>query len=103
MAYGNPGPQEDMYEDGGSDEQHEGQESEKEGTSKSYPLPKEVLEGKDFKPGDELVLKIDAIHDDMIEVSYAPAKEQEKSGEGEHEEMGEPESAQAGGMSSMYE
>jgi len=43
-------------------------------------LPKSILMGKDFKVNDEIVLKIDAIREDEIEVSYAsePEKKSEK-------------------------
>ena len=44
-------------------------------------LPKSILMGKDFKPGEEIVLKIEAIHDDEVEVSYATGKGSEGGGE----------------------
>jgi len=69
-------------------------------------LPKSILAGKDFKPGDEIVLKIDAIHDDEVEVSYATAKGPEGEG-GEKQEMAGQGEASAGGgdaeMRSMME
>lgn len=37
-------------------------------------LPKSILGGKQFNVGDEVVLKITAMHDDQISVAYAPAK-----------------------------
>lgn len=37
-------------------------------------LPKSILAGKDFKPGEEVVLKIVRIHDDEVEVAYASEK-----------------------------
>jgi len=37
-------------------------------------LPKAILAGKDFKVGDEVVLKITAMHDSEISVEYAPEK-----------------------------
>lgn len=45
-------------------------------------LPKTILGGKDFQPGEEVVLKIVALHDDEVEVSYAP----EKSGSADESE-----------------
>jgi hypothetical protein len=98
MAYDNPGS---MYDDADQPPKpspaeqtpdEEGKEGE-QGEEKTYVLPKEILMGKDFKPGDEVVLKIKAIHDDRIEVAYAPAKEQE----GKQEEGGEGEGAAPGG------
>lgn len=49
-------------------------------------LPKSILAGKHFEPGDEIVLRITRIMDDQVEVAYAPEK---KSDEGEGEEGGE--------------
>lgn len=100
---------EDYYSDNPGPEGASKEEPKEEGgeTERSYVLPKEVLMGKDFKPGDELVLKITAIHDDQIEVSYAPAKDQEEKSESpEHEaaegaEGGAP--AKPGEMSSMMD
>jgi hypothetical protein len=40
-------------------------------------LPKSILMGKEAKPGDRLLLKIEAVHDDEIEVSYPTEKEEE--------------------------
>lgn len=60
---------------------------EKEGDSPVAILPKSILAGKDFKPGEEVVLKIVEIHDDEVVVEYAP----EKGGEGE-ESYSEPQS-----------
>lgn len=37
-------------------------------------LPKSILAGKDFKPGDEVVLKVVHLYDDEVEVAYAPEK-----------------------------
>lgn len=50
-------------------------------------LPKSVLGGKEFKPGDEVVLKIEHIYEDEVEVSYATGKDSDK---GEPEAGGEP-------------
>ena len=46
-------------------------------------LPKSILAGKDFKPGEEVVLKVLRILDDQVEVAYA-------TGEGSKEESPEP-------------
>lgn len=55
-------------------------------------LPKSILAGKEFKPGEEVVLKIVHIYDDDVEVEYATGKEDEEKGEGEHDENAESES-----------
>lgn len=55
-------------------------------------LPKSILAGKDFKPGEEIVLKIVRIMDDQVEVAYAPEKPKEggeEAGEGMHDEGAE--------------
>lgn len=103
----NPEASDDMYSDaqaGNSDQKPESQgDPEEQSESKSYLLPKAIAEGKDFKPGDEIVLRIVADHDDQFEVEYAPAKEQEKEPQ-QPETGGEPAGApQGAGMQSMYE
>lgn len=47
------------------------EKTEEEGAGESALLPKSILAGKDFNPGDELVLKVVAIHGDEVEVEYA--------------------------------
>lgn len=37
-------------------------------------VPKSLLAGKDFKPGEEVVFKIVRMLDDEVEVAYAPEK-----------------------------
>lgn len=37
-------------------------------------LPKSILAGKEFQPGEEVVLKVVHIYDDEVEVEYAPEK-----------------------------
>ena len=102
------GNSESMYSDaeGSSPESKEPDKPEEKDDHKTYLLPVGVAEGKEFEPGDEIVLRIEAIHDDQFEVSYAPAKEQEKGKEPEG--MGEEASQGAeaggqGGMGSMYD
>ncbi len=64
-------------------------------------LPKAILMGKKFNVGDEVVLKITAIHDDQIEVEYATGEEEkpeegtpaEEAGETPAEEAAEPAAA----------
>jgi hypothetical protein len=95
MAYDNPGHGggESFYDDAPPAKEKEESGSNEDG-QKTYVLPKAVLEGKEFEPGDELVLRIVSMHEDQIEVTYAPAKEQEK-GEGQGE--GQMAEAPAGG------
>jgi len=42
-------------------------------------LPKSVLGGQDFKPGEEVVLQIKHVYSDEVEVAYAPKKPEEKT------------------------
>lgn len=52
-------------------------------------LPKSILGGKEFQPGQEVMLKIVAMHDDQVEVEYAPEKpdENENPGAGPGDQM----------------
>ena len=103
-AYGNPGASGgDNYDDAAANEPSEktaGGESEETEESPRGLLPKSILMGKEFKPGDEIVLKIDAIHDDEVEVSYAPEKSEAHS-ESEEYPMEKP--AGDSEMASMME
>lgn len=40
--------------------------------SNSVMAPKSILMGKDFKVGDEVVLKVKSMQGDMVELEYAP-------------------------------
>jgi len=45
-------------------------------------IPKSLLAGKDFKPGDEIVFKIVHLYDDEAEIAYATEKKsKDDSGE----------------------
>src|SRR5574342_368805 len=58
-----------------------GGENEREDTedvAETALLPKSILAGKDFKPGDELVLEVVHLYDDEVEVKYASAKHEEE-------------------------
>lgn len=87
-------PGENYY--GGMDESAPDESSQKPGSSEDseYPesetalLPKSILGGKDFKEGEEVVLKIVHLYDDEVEVQYAPEKPEK---EGEKGMMGKPE------------
>jgi hypothetical protein len=63
-------------------------------------LPKSILAGKKFQPGDEIVLKVVRLYDDEVEVEYASAPEgdaggEDEGGEEDGEDMGD------GGMDQM--
>lgn len=53
-------------------------------------IPKALLAGKEFNVGDEVVLKITAMHGDSVQVEYAPEK-----GKGEEEEYEGDKNAEA--------
>ena len=48
-------------------------------SSETALLPKSILAGKEFNVGDEVVLKIVAMHDDEVEVEYAKSDDKPKS------------------------
>lgn len=62
--------------------------------SQTAELPKSVLGGKEFKPGEEVVLEIVQVNEDSVIVKYATEK-------GEKKEEAAPK--EGGGMSSLYE
>lgn len=51
-------------------------------------IPKSILAGKDFKPGDEVVLKIVKLYDDQAEVEYATEKGKDSGRAAMHSRMG---------------
>lgn len=89
MAYGNPNsdyyPSDDAApSQAGSSEGTEppkGDEDEKD-EGVTALLPKSILAGKEFQPGEEVVLKIVHIYDDEVEVAYATGEESDEKEEG---------------------
>lgn len=75
----------------------ENTESEDTGESGSETalIPKSVLGGKEFKPGEEVVLKVTHVYEDEVAVEYAPEKpseEPELAGDDEFDMMEKGES-----------
>lgn len=104
MAYGNSnpgpaGPSSDMFSDGDGAAPEKKEGMEEEGGEATGILPKSLMAGKDFKVGEEIVLKITHIGEDSFEVEYSKGKD-EKS----HDDK-EPAMAGGGdsGMSGMME
>lgn len=64
--------------EGGNEEPHDE-------SGETALLPKSILAGKEFRPGEEVVLKIVRVHDDEVEVEYAPEKPKESESEQEPE------------------
>lgn len=90
MPYGNPGPgggnpneaASDPFADAEMPEKQAAPTEEKEHEEGvTAMLPKSILAGKEFKPGEEVVLKIVAMHDDQVEVTYATGKGGDEGGE----------------------
>lgn len=94
--YGGSGPGPAQDPDMAADEaQDKGEttdeKTEEEGAGESAMLPKSILAGKAFEPGDELVLKVVAMHGDEVEVEYAKEGGDEKrSRKGGDMDDGEP-------------
>lgn len=101
-----PAPPEDMFTDGPEPAAPKTAETDEPGENHTAVLPKSILAGKDFKPGEEVVLKIVAIHDNDVEVEYAPEKGSEET-KAEPEEEVAPTPPESGGgdqeMASMME
>jgi hypothetical protein len=96
---------EDYYSDGGDAPSSKAGEAPETGAGDADQptgiLPKAILAGKKFNVGDEVMLKIVAIHGDEVQVAYAPEKEEPSEAPAPGEE---PEPAAApSGMSSMME
>jgi len=75
-------------------------EQEDQEDSQTAEIPKGVLGGKDFKPGEEVVLEVVQVMEDSVLVKYASEKG------GEEEAAAEPAAAPApggGAMNSVYE
>ncbi len=51
----------------------------KEEEGETALLPKSILAGKEFKPGEEVVLKIVHMYDDEVEVAYATGEEKDEN------------------------
>lgn len=49
-----------------------------EGGVQTALIPKSLLMGKEFNPGDEVVLEIVHLYEDEVEVKYAPEKKDKK-------------------------
>lgn len=77
-------------------------EEEETSDSSTAVIPKALLSGKEWKPGDQITLEIVQMNEDGAVVKYAS-----ESGSEEESEAPEPEAAppaqEAGGMSSMME
>lgn len=98
-TYGNPGPSSDYFSDGPAES---GGPPKEKSEGQTAILPKSILAGKEFKPGEEVVLKIVAIHDNDVEVEYSHDEEKEEESPAEPPMEGAP-PAPGGDMASMME
>ena len=73
----------DYYGDSESDMDEKpdmGSESESEEKDTTALIPKSLLAGKEFKPGEEIMFKIVHMYDDEVEIEYSHSdKKEEKS------------------------
>lgn len=95
-----PGETSDLYTDETAaptpeapEEEMAEEEAPEEDSSPTAELPKSVLGGKEFKPGEEVVLKVVQVMENSVLVQYAT----EDEGEGEGEYAAPPEEMAGGG------
>lgn len=91
--------QEDLYDDSPAASGKAPDAPKKDEGETTALLDKSILAGKPFEVGDEVVLKIVAMHDNEIEVAYAPEKPHDEEAEkkGEMSSMKEPAMANESG------
>lgn len=87
---------ENYYEDAEAPEMENKEGS--SGDNQTAVLPKSILGGKEFKPGDEVVLRIVNTQEDSVVVEYAS-----ESGSYDESEPAPEPAAAPGGMSSLME
>ncbi len=100
MAYGNPRPSDDdesMYADAAPAQQEAPKGEEEESSEPVATIPKALLAGKEFKPGEEIVFEIVSIQDDSVVIKYASEHGKEGEGYEEGERGGMAEGTMGGG------
>lgn len=78
------------------------QEEQPQDNETTAELPKAILGGKEFKPGEEVVLQVVQVTENSVIVKYASGEGEGEYGEGEEAPAAAP-APQAGPMSSMLE
>jgi hypothetical protein len=71
----------EMYDEPDDQQERLNADDSDEAASAVGLLPKTILMGQDASVGDELILKITAIHDDQIEVAYPTESSESESEE----------------------
>ena len=82
-------------------EQTQGESSpkEEEGDAQTAEIPKAVLGGKQFKPGEEVSLQVVQVMENSVLVKYASGeKEEPQKEEAPPEAMAGPQGSEAGGL-----
>lgn len=105
------GSDEDLYGDSNAQGNQDQTSDQKGGDYESFILPRAVLEGKDYQPGDDLALRIVSIKGDRVEVQCAGDEEKEEGDKGmaEKGEGAAPEGGEGGNegggnqMAAMYD
>lgn len=93
--------QDDLYDDSSPDKPPMEDKPKSDEGEPTALLDKSVLGGKEFNVGDEVVLKIVAMHDKEVTVAYAPEKGKDE-GKGEMKSM-KDEPAMEMSMDSNYD
>jgi hypothetical protein len=70
------------YEDAPTDKTPITEDGAPEGEGESIHIPMEFLQGKQFKEGDEIVMKVVSADDEGVEVEYAVKEEPDSGGDG---------------------
>ena len=77
------------------------QEKEDAGDAQTAEIPKGVLGGKDFKPGEEVVMRVVQVMEDSVLVKYASGEKEEEEAPPEQAPAEAPPPAAGGPMSGM--
>ena len=97
---------EDLYSDGadmGDETKTPDKSDEMQDDATEAVLPKSILAGKEFNVGDEVVLKITAMHDDQISVKYSTDKGDDESKGGKSGDKAAMPAGMGGGGDSDYD
>lgn len=97
-----PNQTDDLYDDAPMSQEQPSKDKKSEGEPTAL-LDKSVLGGKEFNVGDEVVLKIVAMHDNEVEVAYAPEKGKEEPDKGGEMKSMQEEPAMAESSGGMYD
>src|SRR5262245_6620319 len=85
MAYGNlnPGPGDDSFADAEAPQSTRDTEEKSDEMGQTTLVPKSICPGMEFKPGEEMVLRVKRVLEDSYEMEYAPKESKEPESEPE--------------------